>query len=100
MDEKDKKISKLQGVIITLCTVIVGLSSYIFYLSSQINNENTTQRCEYNGWAYADGESFPSSDGCNTCSCSNGDVVCTEMACINSPANSSPACESGETCSE
>lgn len=100
MDEKDKKISKLQGIIITLCTVIVGLSSYIFYLSSSKTNDNLPQRCEYNGWAYTDEETFPSIDGCNTCVCSEGQVVCTEMACVNSTTDNSPVCEPGETCSE
>jgi hypothetical protein len=80
MEEKDSKHSKLVAVIITLGTIIVGLSSYIFY-TTQIAKDSTKQRCEYNGWAYADGESFPASDGCNTCICSNGEVACTEMAC-------------------
>lgn len=31
--------------------------------------------------ARANGESFPSSDGCNTCSCNNGKMLCTLMAC-------------------
>lgn len=39
--------------------------------------------CEYNGNTYNDGDSFPSSDGCNTCSCSSGAVACTEKACVS-----------------
>ncbi|XP_078330109.1 uncharacterized protein LOC111117500 isoform X2 [Crassostrea virginica] len=40
--------------------------------------------CEYNGRRYREGERFPSSDGCNTCTCgSSGQVGCTEMACLN-----------------
>ena len=40
--------------------------------------------CEYNGRRYRVGEGFPSSDGCNTCTCgSSGRVGCTEMACIS-----------------
>jgi hypothetical protein len=38
-------------------------------------------RCEYHGWAYAHGETFDSIDGCNVCSCNDGMIVCTEMAC-------------------
>ena len=79
MDEKDRKISKLQSLIITLCTVIVGLSSYIFYTT--LVKTPPPARCEYNGWAYADGESFPAVDDCNTCVCSDGEVICTEMYC-------------------
>lgn len=38
--------------------------------------------CDYNGQIYKAGESFPSSDGCNTCSCTKGGLVaCTERAC-------------------
>ena len=37
--------------------------------------------CTYDGQTYADGSSFPATDGCNTCSCSSGVVACTLMAC-------------------
>ncbi|MEQ1565059.1 MAG: hypothetical protein ABMA64_05430 [Myxococcota bacterium] len=38
--------------------------------------------CEYDGETYDVGESFPSSDGCNTCSCERGgDVACTRLSC-------------------
>lgn len=95
MEDKDKKIDKLQAVIITLCTVIVGLASYIFYISNTAD-DSTGNRCEYNGWAYTDGESFSASDGCNTCTCSNGDIVCTEMACVDTPTT----CDVGEVCTD
>jgi len=87
--EENKKISRLQTVIITLCTIIVGLSSYIYYISST-GQDSVNQRCEYNGWAYADGESFPDSDNCNTCICSNGQVACTEIACLEETTTCGP----------
>jgi hypothetical protein len=38
--------------------------------------------CSYNGMHYAEGESFPAGDGCNTCSCdASGSVGCTEIGC-------------------
>ncbi len=38
--------------------------------------------CFLNDKTYKVGESFPSADGCNTCSCSeNGSITCTEKAC-------------------
>ena len=41
--------------------------------------------CVYNGVTYQDGDGFPSSDGCNSCGCNNGDVACTERACAPEP---------------
>jgi hypothetical protein len=41
--------------------------------------------CSYDGKTYDDGDSFPSTDGCNTCSCEAGSVLCTEKGC--------PSCE-------
>ncbi|MEO8180576.1 MAG: Kazal-type serine protease inhibitor domain-containing protein [Deltaproteobacteria bacterium] len=39
--------------------------------------------CVVDGEEHAVGESFPSADGCNTCSCSsNGQVACTLRACV------------------
>lgn len=40
--------------------------------------------CLYAGRTYASGASFPSEDGCNTCSCGpQGDVACTLRACAS-----------------
>lgn len=41
-----------------------------------------TGGCHYNGIQYWAGDSFRSTDGCNTCYCSaHGGTVCTEMFC-------------------
>lgn len=38
--------------------------------------------CSYNGRVYHVGDTFPSDDGCNSCSCiAGGSVVCTDRAC-------------------
>ena len=43
--------------------------------------------CSYDGATYNPGDGFPSSDGCNTCSCGpTGGVACTKRACA-------PACD-------
>lgn len=40
--------------------------------------------CTYEGKHYALGDSFPASDGCNTCSCSeSGEVACTLIGCVD-----------------
>ncbi len=45
----------------------------------------TSKECSYDGKIYKPGESVPSKDGCNSCSCSeDGQVSCTAMACENS----------------
>jgi len=38
--------------------------------------------CKSDGKIYHSGESFPASDGCNTCSCNNGHASCTMMLCL------------------
>lgn len=44
--------------------------------------------CAYDGETYSPGDSFPSTDGCNTCTCgSTGSVGCTKRACACDPAN-------------
>lgn len=44
--------------------------------------------CAYDGQTYQSGQSFPSTDGCNTCTCgSSGSVGCTKKACVCDPAN-------------
>lgn len=82
--EKDplKRLNFLSSLAITLGTIIIGLISYIFY-SEHILDKKDAPRCEYNGWAYSDRETFQSIDGCNNCFCDDGTVVCTDIACNN-----------------
>jgi len=43
----------------------------------------TCATCNYNGEPKFEGESFPSDDGCNTCTCGAGGLIaCTERACL------------------
>ena len=43
---------------------------------------NSGPYCDLNDKRYFQGESFPSADGCNTCSCESQDMIaCTEKAC-------------------
>lgn len=47
--------------------------------------------CSHDGATYNQGDSFASTDGCNTCSCGpTGNVVCTERACIACDPESEP----------
>ena len=49
---------------------------------------SATTTCAYDGETYDSGDSFPSTDGCNTCTCgTNGSVGCTKRACACDPAN-------------
>jgi hypothetical protein len=39
--------------------------------------------CTYDGVGYTAGDTFPSTDGCNSCTCdTSGYVACTAMACV------------------
>ncbi|HOF78871.1 MAG TPA: hypothetical protein PLA45_00725 [Candidatus Dojkabacteria bacterium] len=78
MADKNKDNPFLLGLSITLGTIVIGLISFLIY-TNQVSKEPL--RCEYNGWAYADGEIYDSTDGCNTCFCNDGKTVCTEKAC-------------------
>ena len=53
--------------------------------------------CTYGGRTYGAGDTFPSSDGCNTCTCTTGaQVACTLRACIDGPP-STTACSFDRT---
>lgn len=45
--------------------------------------------CQYDGAIYGEGQSFPSTDGCNTCYCMAAGVACTKMACAPSVGGAS-----------
>lgn len=78
MEDIEKRKNFLLGLCITLGTIVIGLISFLFYMNKV---ESTPNRCEYNGWAYADKDIYDSSDGCNTCFCHNGETICTLKAC-------------------
>lgn len=78
MEDKGKNFA--YSLAVTLGTIVLGLISYIFF-TSNIAPQKEPPRCEYNGWAYADKEIFDSSDGCNTCFCHTGEVICTQNEC-------------------
>jgi len=42
----------------------------------------TGNDCTYNGERHKTGESFPSTDACNTCSCGPSGVACTKKLCV------------------
>lgn len=68
--------------------------------------EKEALTCEFGGETYQVGDTFPSTDGCNTCSCDELDgetmVPCTEMACDTGlePEEDTGAEDTGETSSD
>lgn len=50
-------------------------------LPVDISGDEPTQQCLYEGQLFNDGEGFESSDGCNSCSCEDGQVSCTAKEC-------------------
>ena len=59
-------------------TIFDQILSTFKFLGSE---EPSGAGCQYNGKTYKDGEAVPSIDKCNSCSCSNGQIACTAMAC-------------------
>src|SRR5688572_4202660 len=56
--------------------------------------------CAYGGKNHAVGATFPSTDGCNTCTCgAGGTVACTDKACPPTQACRRTGC-SGQVCSD
>ncbi len=54
--------------------------------------------CTVGGVVHQPGDSFPSEDGCNTCSCGeDGAVMCTAMACITTCTYDGKLYEVGES---
>jgi hypothetical protein len=51
--------------------------------------------CSYGGKSYSVGDGFPSTDGCNTCSCTARGVICTLRAC---PAPDYYSCQRDGDC--
>ena len=80
---KQAAIGVVIGIILLfLCCICVSAIGALVY----ITNRSSSISCVYNGKTYQNGQGFPSTDGCNTCSCSNGQIACTLMYCVNGSA--------------
>jgi len=66
-----------------------------------VSDEAST--CTYEGRPYPGGATFPATDGCNTCSCSEAGVACTKIACpVTDGGAMTGVCTPGQdqTCNE
>lgn len=52
-----------------------------YCVSKTVESIPNAKGCLYNGMTYKSGDGFKSDDGCNSCSCVDGQVACTLMAC-------------------
>ncbi len=53
------------------------------------DDDGAKRGCEYDGRTFPSGASFPATDGCNRCSCEDGDVSCTLVDCLDGCAHGS-----------
>lgn len=80
---------KLNKVLVFILLISIFLFGLLLVLSlnkqqgNRIPNNSIiyNKSCDYNGNTYKSGEGFKDIDGCNSCSCDNGKIACTLMAC-------------------
>ena len=63
-------------VVVVIMVVLFGMTVVALSFSAVLHRCMGTD-----GQIHTEGESFKSSDGCNTCTCTEHGVTCTEMAC-------------------
>lgn len=64
--------------------LFIAVASAVVYTAIPTPTKIISQFCELGDKKYAIDESFLSSDGCNTCSCtSNLTIACTQKACLS-----------------
>lgn len=73
-------------ILILIIVFFGGLGGLYYWYNSNGGKFKTeasaeTQVCIQNGVTFNDGASFDATDGCNTCRCSNGQVICTTDDC-------------------
>ncbi len=74
-------MGKYKFLILSLIVIVLAAFAVILYVLFL----NSSKVYEYAGKKYKVGQSFPSDDGCNTCSFDkNGQMACTLMACNDS----------------
>lgn len=71
-----------------LVSLVFGILIGYFMKDFTLNNESKLipRTCTYDGETYKTGDSIPAGDGCNSCSCDNGEVACTTITCTAPPS--------------
>ncbi len=86
-------------VIVTMVAVLLAAAAMTSCLLGGGDDGGNMRDCEYMGRTYAHGERFPAGDGCNGCSCDDGQVACTLIACLDGGMPDAPtACTPNGTC--
>ena len=77
--------------------VLIGIAAFVFIalmivlvviLLTRTTPSVAAAQCTYNGKLYDSGASIKATDGCNNCTCTNGSVSCTMIACSATPSPS------------
>ena len=79
------KVNKALLIVVILVTLLLGILLGYYIRGSQsggpIDLNPIAKSCQYGGKTYKSGEGFTADDGCNSCTCIDGNVGCTLMAC-------------------
>jgi len=70
------RIMWLMVVIMIISVISIALKSR----NGKVAGESD-DRCNYEGRLIKEGETIKSADGCNSCGCEGGEIVCTLRAC-------------------
>lgn len=77
---REPSVYKVLSIIFAIILIIaIGIIIFLVLTKQEISK----QQCIYNGVTYESGSSIAATDGCNSCSCEDGEVACTEMACVS-----------------
>lgn len=86
--EMRQKLIFLGAGAIVLSIFVVLILAYVY----AAKNIDSLGVCSYAGLTYEHGKNFKDIDGCNTCTCTNGQVVCTEVACVEPTTSTKQSC--------
>lgn len=80
------KINKILVLAVFIGVFFMGIFVGLNIINIRNNEEPIIDKpfsksCQYNNKTYESGEGFPDIDGCNSCSCEDGKIACTLMAC-------------------
>lgn len=81
---RSNKLLIIIGFLVLLIIVLLGiLAVWLFNKDTEggSSDDATQKNCVYAGVQYSNGARFDATDGCNTCTCENGSVSCTEIDC-------------------
>ena len=91
----------MKTAVCMVLVAVIGIGAIALAGCHNGDDDGGGRPCMYMGRTYQAGDVFPAGDNCNSCTCNDGQVACTLLACVDGGVPDGPtpgACAPTQGC--